>query len=56
MQIVKRGTKGKRFFFLKKRRRRPTSQVDIFNTFVLIADLKCKTKMIPNSNLTVLFS
>ena len=29
MQIVKRGTKGKRVFFRKKRRRRPTSQVDI---------------------------
>ena len=31
MQIVKRGTKGKMFFFRKERRRRPASQVDIFN-------------------------
>ena len=32
MQIVKRGTKGKSFFFRKERRRRPASQVvDIFN-------------------------
>ena len=31
MQIVKRGTKGKRGFYRKERRRRPTSQVDIFN-------------------------
>ena len=49
MQIVKRGTKGKSFFFRKERRRRPTSQVDIFNiilaehsTFSVLLMIRCE--------------